>query len=1261
MTQHSKKGLRRRKRSIEVYDGKHALDLATAQTYSENVFLFVPNLIGYTRIILAGLSLQFMSYHPRYCTILYGISCLLDAVDGHAARALGQSSKFGAVLDMVTDRSLVTGSKSHKIVSGDVSKILQFYYDPWKLFAICAGNEGFFVALYLMKWGFAPIGLKVGFHLPFQLDQWLEKLTWPGAMAIVTGPICALKNVINLVQLWKASKILVGVDIAERAAIREEQRQRRIRMRSRVLFNRHVLRCAHRVVLPSASRYPKGTRPVSSNSSPPSLPSPSPSPSLDPLPTDEHEEAKSSKSLKGRLKRTQERAENPQLPSNLNILWSSQTPHTPLLNALPPPELLQEALNNLLIAFHPQTQHRATYSTQNGLPVEPTLALYCPIEGGDYVIDETVRELARQTGAEVVVLDTVEIAAGEWGAFGKAATAVHLPENPLHLSSPTHIPSSPVSNSSRSVDDEEMAEDDDVVEPPHIIINASQPFSFSQLGIPTSRPARAGIVISRRTPPSKAKAFFDDIVNVPSPAAASNGEGTSSPPLRSPPRIIYIRDYPLLASTSSSWFSSLVASVRAHRQGPLSRPTSPIASPIMIVFGITPPIVPLKPSSSLGIPNGLFNLLMNRRSNSVFGRWSGKSMDLWDESEAAQLARERRLKDRLKNWESGDPSFYEELPESPAAVDRSTDSNAQPTAELVLSGPSGQSLGSGLIAASRVPPEIPTVNNRSFFRTSVIVPRSRITDLEKECRIARRRHLNELIMRMAIGEIGGILPESFEISSSIAEESPEPSMDSVNDSSSTAAVVRTDMWDSWGDRVESWTKVKEIADSAVGSVMGALILERTLDGHIINSSLDPTPVPWSAVYSAWSSHRHSRRRRKAWIDESSSKVEDDKIKAEEEETQIENDEIIERVKRDHTLDPHETRLLGCIVDPASMSTTFDQVHLPAHTIDSVRTLVSLPLLHPQAFAHGILKQHAMTGALLFGPPGTGKTLVVRALARESGARMLLIKPSDVMDMYVGEGEKLVRSVFSLARRLSPCVIFLDELDALFGARVSGRETGGMLAHRSVITEFMQEMDGLKTSRLSNVIVIGATNRPFDLDDAVLRRLPRRLLVDLPGENERYEILKILLRDETLSSELDLHDLAKRTESFSGSDLKHLCVAAALDAVKEGVVLPWNVPKQTVDANSVSGDTSSNNESVPPSSTLSRVLTKLHFTKALREITPSASESLGTLADLRKWNEEFGEGGKQRKRKMWGGRFGFLDPSSSAVRGEGRVDSSNSSG
>ena len=160
--------------------------------------------------------------------------------------------------------------------------------------------------------------------------------------------------------------------------------------------------------------------------------------------------------------------------------------------------------------------------------------------------------------------------------------------------------------------------------------------------------------------------------------------------------------------------------------------------------------------------------------------------------------------------------------------------------------------------------------------------------------------------------------------------------------------------------------------------------------------------------------------------------------------------------------------------------------------------------------------------------------------------------------YVGEGEKLVRGVFNLARRISPCVVFIDEIDALLGARVSGRGGGGDLAHRGVITEFMQEMDGLRTSKEThNVVVIGATNRPFDLDDAVLRRLPRRLLIDLPGEKERdgelfnplyichqvltvrIAILRILLVDEQIGEDVSISALAKRTESFSGSDLKRM--------------------------------------------------------------------------------------------------------------------------
>jgi len=246
-----KKSARNQRTSIEVVDAKIAVDLATAQSYSENVFLFVPNLIGYTRVILAAVSLQYMSYHPKYCTIAYCVSCLLDAFDGMAARKLGQTSKFGAVLDMVTDRcttscllcylssaypsfatvfqflisldfsshymhmysSLVTGSRSHKVIQGDVSRILRLYYnDPTTLFIVCAGNELFFVALYLMKWDHSPTGLPI-----FGSAPWALVLFW------ISLPIFALKQFVNVVQLWKASKILVGVDLAERAREREEK------------------------------------------------------------------------------------------------------------------------------------------------------------------------------------------------------------------------------------------------------------------------------------------------------------------------------------------------------------------------------------------------------------------------------------------------------------------------------------------------------------------------------------------------------------------------------------------------------------------------------------------------------------------------------------------------------------------------------------------------------------------------------------------------------------------------------------------------------------------------------------------------------------------------------------------------------------------------------------------------------------------------------------------------------------------------------
>jgi len=117
--------------------------------------------------------------------------------------------------------SLITGSRSHKTVTSDVSRILKFYYDPRTLFVMCAGNELFFVGLYLMKWVHTPLSTSLGMDVGY-LSGW----TWAETMAAFCLPICTVKNIVNVVQLWKASKILVGVDLAARAKAREEESQR---------------------------------------------------------------------------------------------------------------------------------------------------------------------------------------------------------------------------------------------------------------------------------------------------------------------------------------------------------------------------------------------------------------------------------------------------------------------------------------------------------------------------------------------------------------------------------------------------------------------------------------------------------------------------------------------------------------------------------------------------------------------------------------------------------------------------------------------------------------------------------------------------------------------------------------------------------------------------------------------------------------------------------------------------------------------------
>ncbi|KAI0256767.1 hypothetical protein BJV78DRAFT_1272850 [Lactifluus subvellereus] len=907
-----------------------------------------------------------------------------------------------------------------------------------------------------------------------------------------------------------------------------------------------------------------------------------------------------------------------QVSNEQSFFWTYQSLSESKPSTLPQPEVFQEVLNNVFLSLHPQAQHKATYSTPSGPPTEPSLALYCPIEGGNYVIDDTVRELARRTGSDVVVLDAVHIAAREWGHFGQAASLIELPRNPLHFPSQATTPQ-PSSGMIHHDDDFEF-DDGDSPGPFFPPAHMTAPQTSGNV------PSKGSLV--------KARTFFEMCINVQAP----NDAGSSNATLR--PRLIYVRDFSTLSSSWGSLYPALLSAVRQRRQGALSRSTSPVVNPTVIVFGITPPIVsPSSTPPSFPGPQGLMNMLTSRSGQAAPGvATSRPGKSDWGEEDHAEKAREWRLRERLRKWERGDQTLQSELPKFPTGpvLEDEPGSSGQPDVVFV-GGPGGANplsslLGPLLGGGPRPSPKSASSNpptSSGFLRTSVLVPASRSLSREKTSRIGRRREINELTMRMAVGTVGGLL-ETRSAASVFSELAPAlPEQPGPED---TTNAVK--MWDDWGNKIEAWTSVKQTADQAVGRVVSSSL-------ELVRSTLSATPVPWVHVCSAWTDQRASRDLRKAWA---SWEDQQDKDGDNERDTHV--DDIVEAVKHDPYLDSHEQRLLGCIVDSVSMPTSFTQVHLPAHTIDSVRTIVSLPLLHPTAFQQGILKEHSMTGCLLFGPPGTGKTLVVRALAKEAGCRMLAISPSDVMDMYVGEGEKLVRSVFSLARRLAPCVVFIDEIDALFGARSSSRDTGGGFVHRGVITEFMQEMDGLKTSNTDNVIVIGATNRPFDLDDAVLRRLPRRLLVDLPGESEREEILKILLRDEDLSPEVDLKILARDTPTFSGSDLKHVCVSAALDAVKENVSVPWVVEKSTSvsqDAQQTSdadGDGASQPLDDPSSATQRRILRPHNFAKALKEITPSASESLGTLADLRRWNDEFGEG-RKRKEQVWGkDRFGF---------------------
>jgi AAA+ superfamily predicted ATPase len=187
------------------------------------------------------------------------------------------------------------------------------------------------------------------------------------------------------------------------------------------------------------------------------------------------------------------------------------------------------------------------------------------------------------------------------------------------------------------------------------------------------------------------------------------------------------------------------------------------------------------------------------------------------------------------------------------------------------------------------------------------------------------------------------------------------------------------------------------------------------------------------------------------------------------------------------------------------------------------------------------------GLLMYGPPGCGKTFLARAVAGELGARFLAVTLADVLDMWVGSSERNLRDLFAEARRAAPCVLFLDEIDALGHKRSQLRASA---AQRGTVNQLLSELDGVQQSN-EGVFVLAATNHPWDVDAALRRpgRLDRMLLVLPPDQQAREAILRYHMRDRPVSG-VSMRDLAKRTEDYSGADLAHLCETAVERALME---------------------------------------------------------------------------------------------------------------
>ncbi len=263
----------------------------------------------------------------------------------------------------------------------------------------------------------------------------------------------------------------------------------------------------------------------------------------------------------------------------------------------------------------------------------------------------------------------------------------------------------------------------------------------------------------------------------------------------------------------------------------------------------------------------------------------------------------------------------------------------------------------------------------------------------------------------------------------------------------------------------------------------------------------------------------------------------------------------------------------------------------------LREAIVLPLIKPELFTG---KRKPWSGILLFGPPGCGKTLLAKAAATECKATFFSASSADLLSKWLGESEKLISSLFKVARIKAPSLIFIDEIDSVATSRGGGTESSG---ERRVKTQLLSEIQGLKTSDKQRILTLGATNRPWDIDDAMLSRFQKKVHVPLPDLEARSAIFMIETKGvEMALDEEDFIELGVRSEGYSGRDISNVC--------QEVIMLP-------VRELDMSGLLEDANKEISL-----RPITIDDFKRTLKNIKPMTTGN--SLKKYEQWADEFGE-------------------------------------